>query len=336
VNAVKVLVTGATGFLGAATVARLRANGVWVRALVRRAAAATDADERYVGDLADAESLAGAVAGMDGIVHAGARVSTHGSWDEFEAVNVRGTETLIARAAAAGVRRIVHVSSLSVYGVAADGATISEDSPYEESGAERGFYARSKLAADQIAMRAMGSAPLTVVRPGLLYGPGRRPPLARRVAALGAVRVLFASRDYVLPLAYVENVADAIALALHAPAAAGRAYTIVDVHARQADYARLYRAVSGQRWVAVYVPPVLLRWAASAAEAAAGVAGRRSPVTRHQVDRTLRSATFRTERAHEELGWSPRVPLETALRRTFAAPSATAADRTPAPAHSPA
>jgi nucleoside-diphosphate-sugar epimerase len=336
VNAVKVLVTGATGFLGAATVSRLRADGVWVRALVRGAGAATDADERYVGDLADPDSLAGAVAGMDGVVHAGARVSTHGSWEEFEAVNVRGTETLIARAVAAGVQRIVHVSSLSVYGVPADGATIGEDSPYEESGEERGFYARSKLAADQIAVRAMGTAPLTIVRPGLLYGPGRTPPLARRVAALGAVRVLFASRDYVLPLAYVDNVADAIALALHARAAAGRAYTIVDVHARQADYARLYREISGQRWAAVYVPPVLLRWAASAAEAVAGAAGRRSPVTRHQVDRTLRSATFLTERAHQELGWSPRVSLEAALRRTFAAHRAAAADRTPAPAHSPA
>jgi nucleoside-diphosphate-sugar epimerase len=333
---VKALVTGATGFLGAATVARLRAEGITVRALVRSETAASDAHERCVGDLRDAEVLARAVAGVDWVIHAGARVSTSGAWEEFEAVNVRATEALIERAAAAGVRRFVHVSSLSVYAVPSDGATITEDSPYDDGAGERGCYARSKLAADQVASAAMrGGAPLTIVRPGLLYGPGRRPPLARRAAAVGPLRVLLASPDYLLPLAYVDNVADAIVLAARTPAAGGRAYTIVDVHARQADYARLYRRQSGGRWVPLYPPLGLLRAAASAAERAAGLLGRRAPITRHQVERTLRSATFLTRRAADELGWQPRVPLEEALRRSFAARSVPAAGGA-APVHSPA
>lgn len=333
----KALVTGATGFLGAATVARLRADGVSVRALVRSEAAGGEADERCVGDLRDAASLARAVDGVDWVVHAGARVSTSGAWEEFEAVNVRATETLIEQAVAAGVRRIVHVSSLSVYAVPADGATITEESPYDDGADERGFYARSKLAADQIACRAMrAGAPLTIVRPGLLYGPGRLPPLARRVVALGPLRVLFASPDYLLPLAYVDNVADAIVLATRGAVAQGRAYTIVDVHARQADYARLYREIGGQRWRPLYAPRPLLRLAASGVEAAARMLGRRAPITRHQVERTLRSATFITRRAHDELGWHPRVPLDDALRHTFAARGVVAADGAPAPAHSPA
>jgi 2-alkyl-3-oxoalkanoate reductase len=242
---------------------------------------------------------------------------------------------LIARAVAAGVRRVVHVSSLSVYGVPGDGATVTEESAYDDGAAERGFYARSKLAADQVASAAMrAGAPLTVVRPGLLYGPGRMPSLARRVAALGPLRVLLASPDYLLPLAYVDNVADAIVLAARVDAARGRAYTIVDVHARQADFARLYRRMSGGRWVPVYAPLGLVRGAASAAERAAGVLGRRSPITRHQVERTLRSATFVTQRAHDELGWQPRVAMEEALRRTFAARRAAAPDGAAAPAHS--
>ncbi len=333
----KALVTGATGFLGAATVARLRADGVRVRALVRAARTACDADERCVGDLRDADSLARAVDGVDWVVHAGARVSTSGPWAEFEAVNVRATAALIERAVAAGVRRVVHVSSLSVYAVPADGATVTEESAYDDDAGARGCYARSKLAADQIASAALRSgAPVTIVRPGLLYGPGRPPPLARRVAALGPLRVLFASPHYLLPLAYVDNVADAIALAAGAPAARGRAYTIVDVHARQAEYARLYRQASGERWLPVYAPVGLLRGAASAAERVAGLLGRRPPITRHQVERTLRSATFVTRRAHDELGWYPRVPIDEALRRTFAARRAVAADAATAPAHSPA
>jgi 2-alkyl-3-oxoalkanoate reductase len=333
----KALVTGATGFLGAATVARLRADGVIVRALVRSGGAASDADERHVGDLRDADALARAVDGVDWVIHAGARVSTTGPWEEFETVNVRATETLIARAAAAGVGRVVHVSSLSVYGVPADGATITEDSAYDDGGGERGFYARSKLAADQVAAAAMRAGePVTIVRPGLLYGPGRMPPLARRIAAVGPLRVLLASPDYLLPLAYVDNVADAIVLAARTPVARGRAYTIVDVHARQADYARLYRQAAGARWHTVYAPLGLLRAAVSGAERAAGLLGRRSPITRHQVERTLRSATFTTRRAHDELGWQPRVPIDEALRRTFAARSPLADRDTATPAHSPA
>jgi len=336
-TSVKALVTGATGFLGAATVARLRADGVYVRALVRAASAPCEVDERCVGDLRDTPSLARAVAGVDWVIHAGARVSTSGPWEEFEAVNVRATQALIDCAAAAGVRRIVHVSSLSVYAVPADGVRVTEDSPYDDSAGERGLYARSKLAADQVASRAMqGGAPVTIVRPGLLYGPGRLPPLARRVAALGPVRMLLASPDYLLPLAFVDNVADAIGLAARSERAQGRAYTIVDVHARQADYARLYRQVSGARWVPVYAPLAVLRAAVSGAEHAARLLGRSSPITRHQVERTLRSATFETRRAHDELGWQPRVPMEEALRCSFAARRSPAASEAGAPAHSPA
>lgn len=314
-----VLVTGAAGFLGRATVARLRADGLRVRALVRPGRAAA-ADERVEGDLRDREALTRAVAGVDAVVHAGARVATTGDWEEFEATNVGATTALIEAARAAGVRRVLHISSLSVYAVATDDAVVREDGAYDDGGGERGFYARSKLLADQAAMAAIAAgAPVTVIRPGLLYGPGQRPPLARRAIGLGPLRVLMARRGYLLPLAYVDNVADAIALAVTSPAAAGRAYTIVDVHAPQADYARLYRQVQGANWLPIYVPLGLLRAGVSGVETLARLAGRRPPISRHQVDRTLRSATFSTRRAREELGWRPRVALDEALRRSFAA-----------------
>ncbi|MDX2169334.1 MAG: NAD-dependent epimerase/dehydratase family protein [Deltaproteobacteria bacterium] len=328
------LVTGASGFLGARIVARLQAEGVRVRALVRSGRPSA-ADERIEGDLRDDAVLARAVAGCDWVIHAGARVATTGEWEEFEATNVRATEALIAAATAAGVGRVVHVSSLSVYAVPHDGATVTEESPYDDGGGERGFYARSKLAADKLARAAIErGAPLTIIRPGLLYGPGNKPPLARRAVALGPLRVLLASRDYLLPLAYVDNVADAIALAARAEIARGRAYTIVDVHARQADYARTYREVGGQRWFPFYPPLSLLRLAVTGAERGLGMVGRKSPISRHQVERTLRSATFVTFRAQNELGWYPRVPITAALRRSFAAVPAAAVAASPAPAQS--
>lgn len=330
-----VLVTGAAGFLGGAIVARLRADGMRVRAFVRPGRAA-DADERVEGDLRDRAALDRAVAGVDSVVHAGARVATTGPWEEFEATNVGATTAIIAAATAAGVRRIVHVSSLSVYAVPADGAVITEDSAYDDGGGERGFYARSKLLADQAAMAAIAAgAPVTVVRPGLLYGPGQRPSLARRAIGVGPLKVLMARRGYLLPLAYVDNVADAIALALTRDTARGRAYTIVDVHAPQAAYARLYRQMQGGNWFPIYLPLGLLRRGVGAVEAVMRLVGRRAPISRHQVERTVRSATFSTRRAREELGWQPRIALDEALRRSFAAPPRPEAPA-PAPAQTPA
>jgi nucleoside-diphosphate-sugar epimerase len=316
---VKALVTGATGLLGRCVVGRLRAEGIAVRAFVRPGrAAGIVADEVSEGDLARPETLDAALANVDWVFHTGARVSTIGAWDEFEAVNVRGTNELMARSVAAGVKRIVHVSSLSVYDVVRDGAVVTEDGPFESAGGERGFYARSKLAADQTARAWISrGAPVVIARPGLLYGPGRRPPLARRVIALGPIRVILARRGYLLPLSYAENVADALLLAAQEEAARGRAYTVVDEHVRQSEYARLYREASGQRWVAIHAPVGLILMAASGIERIARVVGIHPPVTGHQVERTVRSATFSTERIVRELGWHPRVPLREALRRSF-------------------
>ena len=316
----KVLVTGASGFLGRPLVARLRADGMRVRALVRPGKESqVAADEVATGDLRDVESLARAGEGVNAVVHAGALVSTSGSWEEFQSTNVDATRELIRLAAAAGAERFVHVSSLSVYGVPHDGAVVTEDGPFEEGAEERGGYARSKFLADVVAREAIGAgARVVIVRPGLLYGPGHTPPLARRSVGVGPLlRVILASPEYLLPLAYVENVADAIALAAKVPAAVGHAYTIVDTHAQQGDYARLYRRVRGARWLPVYVPPRVLGAGIGFLEKAMRTVGRRSPITRHQVERTLRSACFDGTRAERELGWHPRVRLEDALRQSF-------------------
>src|SRR5258706_12228932 len=115
--------TGATGFLGAATVARLRADGACVRALVRSADGCPAADERCVGDLRDPTSLARAVDGVDCVVHAGARVSTSGAWEEFEAVNRRATEALIQPAVAAALRAAL--ARQSPHGLCAAGADLT-------------------------------------------------------------------------------------------------------------------------------------------------------------------------------------------------------------------
>jgi len=318
----KVLVTGATGFLGGAILRRLRAadpDGS-ARALVRPGRSVPEGIEAVEGDLSDPTTFAAALDGVDRVIHAGARVSTSGAWEEFESTNVEGTRLLIEAAEAAGIEHFVHVSSLSVYDVQRDDAELDEDSPLESGAEGRGFYARSKLEADRVAQAAIErGAPVTIVRPGLIFGPGRPVPLARRSVAAGPFRVVLASPSYLMPMAYVDNVADALILAAQRPQAVGRIYTVIDEHVRQSDYARMFREASGQSFRPIFVPPALIRAAVSAVEAASKLAGRRPPMTRHQVDRTLRSARFDGTRARHELEWQPQVPVFEALQRSFAA-----------------
>lgn len=320
----KVLVTGASGFLGRRVVRALQRDGDEVRAFVRPGRSVQTRDvETFEGDLADGASIARAVRGVDGVVHAAARVATSGTWEEFAEANVRGTRRVLLAARDAGVEVIVHISSLSVYAVAADGVTISEDSAYESETQSRGGYSRSKLAADRVALyEARRGAPVIVLRPGLLYGPGKLPPLARRSFSLGPFKLLLARRRYPLPLSHVDNVADAVSMALRCPAARGQAFTIVDENAVQSDYVELYRAAARARWRAVYLPVGAVAAAAWLAERSLAGLRRRSPVTYHQIRRATDGAFFDCTRARQILGWTPRVCLREGLEACFAAPGA--------------
>jgi 2-alkyl-3-oxoalkanoate reductase len=317
---VRAFVTGATGFLGRHVVTRLLSEGLAVRALVRRPQATLPPGvEPVAGEVCDEAALRSGMRGVDWVIHAAARVATGGSWADFEQANVCGTAAVIAAAQSAGVKRIVHVSSLSVYAVPANGVTITEESAYEVGGAERGFYSRSKLIADRLALQlAHGGAPVAVVRPGLIYGPGRRPPLARRALPFGPLRVILGSPRYLLPMSYVENVADGLVFAARAEGATGKAYTLVDVNVPQREYERRYRAAAGEHWRAVHVPGALLLPVARCAELAGGLLRRQPPLTRHQLRRTTWSAYYDCRRAETELGWQPQVDLADGLRRCFA------------------
>jgi nucleoside-diphosphate-sugar epimerase len=317
---VKALVTGATGFLGGAVIRRLQREGVTVRAFVRPGRTGEGVGvERCEGDLCSESAIGSAVSGVDWVVHAGARVATTGKWEEFAEANVRGTRRVIDAAQAAGVQRLVHISSLSVYDVPRDDVTVTEDSPYESEANGRGHYSRSKLASDRLALwEAAHGAPVVVLRPGLLYGPGKRPPLARQSFGKVGFKFILATRQYTLPLSYIDNVADAIFLALQAPDAVGKAFTIVDTNVPQTELVAVYRAAAGESWRAVFLPVGLIAAAAWGVERGCRLARRRPPVTHHQIQRATRRAFYDCSRAERLLGWRPAVGVQEGLQRTFA------------------
>jgi nucleoside-diphosphate-sugar epimerase len=174
----KVLITGASGFLGGCVAELLVGAGHTVRALVRNTSRTDRLEKLGVeilrGDLKDAESLQHAVAGIETVINTAASVDAPAQ--EFEAATIQGTRALLQAAEAAGVGRFVHISSVGIYAVQERRGTaqISEYSPLEEDPRFLSVYVRSKLESERAAIEfgRRGKMQVIVLRSGILYGPG--------------------------------------------------------------------------------------------------------------------------------------------------------------------
>jgi len=223
---VRVLLTGATGFLGERVAAALLAAGHDVVALAREPARAPRGTTPLRGDLLDGESLARAVRGVDAVVHVAALVKR---WVRdrtlFDRVNVEASQQLLDLALAAGVPRFLYCSSFMALGPT-DGFVGDEDT--EHPGDPRNDYERTKLVSDRrMRERQRRGDPVVILYPGVVYGPGR---MTDGNILAGAARDLLRGRlpgtigpgDRRQCLAFVEDVARGFVLALERAAPGSR------------------------------------------------------------------------------------------------------------------
>ena len=239
------LVTGATGLVGMHLVPRLQREGWRVRALVRDAARAgllSRADVTLAtGDVLEATGFERAARGCDVVFHAAAVVTPRGGWEAFRRPNVEGTRNAIAAAASAKAR-LVHVSSVAVYGdndrYSADGRKTDESAPIGRI-PETSYYARSKRESEALVFESQRTGALwaTAVRPSVLYGPFDRqfvPRLARTLRH-GFAPVIAGGRN-TLAIVHAANVADGMVRVAQHDAANGRAFNLAndfDITARE-------------------------------------------------------------------------------------------------------
>ncbi len=259
----RTLVTGASGFLGRLLVPRLLAAGRTVRVLERRPSEAWDrlAVERVAGDVTDAASLGEAMTGVDRVLHLAGLVShREADRERLRAVNVGGVANVLAAAKAAGVGRIVHVSSVASVGTTDDPARPSdEESPYSAIAGSYP-YSRSKREGEELALAAAGDGQdVVVVCPAFVIGAGdvnEISTFAIRQYLSGALRFTTAGG-----LSYVDarDVVDGI-LAAEARGRAGRRYILgtPDGNLAHRDFFRRVGALAGRRRMTVYLPPSLL------------------------------------------------------------------------------
>jgi nucleoside-diphosphate-sugar epimerase len=312
----RILVTGASGFVGRGVLERLQSAGKYdVRASVRRAEVAPVVGVEYVliGDLDRATDWSQALAGCDAVVHAAARVhvmreTAPDPLAEFRRVNVDGTLNLASQAVASGVRRFVFVSSIKV-----NGEETAPGRPFraDDAPSPADSYGRSKLEAEQ-GLRALleqAGREWVIVRPTLVYGPGVRANFLRMLRWLrrGVPLPLAAVRN-ARSLTALENLASLLECCVAHPAAGNELFLAADGEDLSTPdlLRRLARSMGKRARLFPVAPAVLL--------AAASLANRRD-----WARRLLGNLQVDAGKARERLGWSPPLTVNEGLERTVRA-----------------
>jgi UDP-glucose 4-epimerase len=305
----KVLVTGATGFVGRALCEHLVQHGFEVRAAVRSASAVLPGcDMVVVSEIGADTDWRHALEGVDAVAHLAARVHVmrERSADplaEFRRVNVQGTVALARAAAAAGVKRLVFLSTVKVHGE-------SSTHPFTEADAAQpqDAYAVSKWEAEQALAELAGPTGLeyVILRPPLVYGPGVKANFRRLMQAVACGLPLPLARARNLrSLIYVGNLVDAMRVCLTHPAAANRRYLLAD--GEDLSTAQLVRELAAALNVRARVWPVPASWL----RVAAALTGRRAAAERLFGALQVDCAALR-----RDTGWRPTYRLQEGLAQT--------------------
>ena len=314
----RVLVTGASGFIGSHIAERLLAQGAAVRLLVRRpdrvGAMAASGAAIHEGDLTIPASLRGCCDGIDIVFHSAAWIGTPYIRAAAWGTNVDGTRAVMAEARRSGVRRFVHLSSVAVYGPVRTGV-VTENLTL---GGAIEPYGESKIAAEAAAHDAAGDdVEVVITRPGMVYGPRSRAWTVRLVRWIteGRPAMVAGGHGYARPI-FIENLLDALVLCATVPAAGQQTFTLIDGNVRWREYLHYYARMVGGRPRSVSYP---VSWLIALTDELRARVTRRPPrIRRAALGYAVSHAVFSTEKARGLLGWQPRYAMPEAMALTQA------------------
>lgn len=306
------VVTGASGFVGRAFAGELKRRGWEVRGIDVR----PGPDVVAVGDITHAGVWTSALRGADLVVHAAAIVTESGAPATFWRVNVEGTTTVLAEAGKAGVGRVLHLSTTVVHGTDfRDG--VDETGPVRMTGNP---YTDTKVAAEHQALlaHAAGVVPVTVIRPGDVYGPHSQPWTVRPVQLMR--RNLFVLVDggagILSPTFVTDVVAGGLAAATH-PTGVGQVFHLTGGQAVTArDFFAHYADMLGKSMRSL--PSTAARAVTAPVDFISRNLGWQPPLHPRAVEYLTHPGTYSIAKAERVLGWTPAVPLAEGMERTRA------------------
>ena len=315
------LVTGATGFIGPYLIRTLVSLGHTSRCLVRSESNTQILEdlgaELIKGDITKPETLSGIADGRDCVLH----MATLGHMSNFtvtepmfDKINVQGTVNVMKEASRAGVKRVVHCSTVAAMGICSEvpATEESECNPHHP-------YGRSKLRAEKEVMRmvAGNGLPASIIRFSMVYGPGDRRDILKltRMAKKGLFPRV-GNRPKLTPLIHVDDAVRGLLLAAE-KGRPGEIYLITNRESEPFDRIRtIIQKALDVRGITIYVPERAALIVASLIEKVFSVVGKAPPVTRKNLQSTLADRIFSVENAETELGFRPQVDVKTGLRDT--------------------
>jgi nucleoside-diphosphate-sugar epimerase len=320
----KAFVTGATGFIGGQLARKLRGRGDDVVALVRSPEKATGLRELgctlVEGDLSAEEAIKRGLEGCDSAFHVAAVYKVGIPKSEHQAMheaNVRGTERVLDSATAGGVQRIVYVSTVGAFGNT-HGQVVDET--YKRPGDDfLSCYEETKYLSHQAALdRIAKGAPIVIVQPGGVYGPGDHSELGNMIdqTRTGKLKLLMFP-ELGFNLVHVDDIADGIILA-HDKGRIGESYVLGGQLATMRDLVEKVSELSGRQAPKRALPSTAMKLAIPIGPVVGKLMG--FPPNLAELIKSSEGVTYwaSDEKARKELAYSPR-DLDTGLRQTLAA-----------------
>jgi nucleoside-diphosphate-sugar epimerase len=318
----EILITGGNGFVGRHLVRALRVRGDAVRVLALPGEDTAELEQRgvvvYRGDVRRLETLGAPMAGADCVVHLAAMMDVWRPLRDYQAVNVSGTANVCRAALDAGVERLVHMSSSSVYGIGL-GRPVDESSPLSPF---RDPYPITKAAADTVVQRMIAEErlPAVILRPDQIFGAGDHVHFGRIADRLQAGRsIIVGMGGNALPLVHVSDVVHALLLVVERRRAVGNAYNITTAQPlTQYEMLQTVAGAIGVRPPRIHVPYRALYAAGCLAERLAAHRGlaARPAITRLGVAFFGTDNRFSIDKARREIGYRPELTVEAGLRLT--------------------
>lgn len=316
-----IVVTGATGFLGSALTMRLIAQKQDVRILARDEQKARqqfgDAVTIVRGEITEAQRVQEAVDGATVVYHLVGRLYHPSVPTElYRETHVEGTRILLnACKEQSGLQRVVHCSTTGVFGVTGNRKPAAEDAPF----APTNPYEATKLESELLAMSAHREygLPVSVVRPGLVYGPGDLHLLGFFSSIKKGLPCLIDGGRALIHPIHIDDMTDAFLLSAERQEAIGRTYNIAGD--APVSFKTLSTAIAhalGRELPKGDIPLPLANLASDIFALIPGFQGEKAPLTRSRVKFLTNSRMYSIERARKELGYAPKVGLDEGMKET--------------------
>jgi len=321
----KVLVTGGTGFLGNALIRRLINEGYPVRVLARKLSKIEHLKalgvEIFFGDVADSESLTAAFQGIDLVLHAAA--DTAGSSKAGELSTIQGTRNVIDFCRQFKVKKLIYISSCSVYGVAdyKQGHVVTEESALERFPERRGHYSLAKLKAEQLVTEAIKEKrlPIVCLRPGTYFGPGGdifTPMMGFAVSH--KLFIIIGKGDFSLPLVSIDNLVDAIIMVMQKSEGIGKVYNVVDSNPpTKKQYVESFLKKLYPNAKYIYLPYFMFYGIVYLQEIMINMLKRSPFLTRYRLVSSQKKISYDSSRIRNELKWTPPATMQDAYEKVI-------------------